>query len=637
MQKHLLLKKLHQRKIEHDIINNEFINNNYNNEFIDINKSRIGLIYVYYERDNQQKNQTNLSFFIKYGLNKKNWLNLNIKYLFVINNNQCEVIIPKREDVYVLKEDNCHDYEGWYNGIKYFEDLNKTEIYNQFDYLCLMNAGTNGPFMDEDINNHWLLPFYNKMIETDSVACSPYINNLPSTTEIPGMHLSCHFTLLKINKNIINILTNTKFVTPNKLYKNTVIGYKKDKLDAIFTGEYGLSSKLQLFNYKVCCLYYENNIPIQYSDMDREEFYHINNDKLKKTIFIKNIWRYSYDSYDNYTSIPVLYDYCTDYMFQKLNIKNIFYKSNLNYELLKIKNDNDLWTSKENYYNLYGHAEENIIFPMNKINNKSCVIYAHYDTNNIIADYVISSIKALISVGYDIIFYTASQKINNINLDILPFKIIFFENQGVGTDWKIWLHGLSNLKNSSAYDWILLLNDSILMPINGIENFKNTIDTMRINSDFWGHWDSIELRYHIIGALMEFKYNLIEEIIIFISNTLKSCKQDFDYIDKMETSLTQYLINKGYTYNVVIKHDNIISTNIYPCPSHNPYLINQWINNKSSFAIKWKYCISYLNKDVVSSEFNYLTRFLYYGPYGTISKGELCGAFPKSLITISEK
>ena len=53
----------------------------------------------------------------------------------------------------------------------------------------------------------------------------------------------------------------------------------------------------------------------------------------------------------------------------------------------------------------------------------------------------------------------------------------------------------------------------------------------------------------------------------------------------METSLTQYLINKGYRYNVVIKHDNIISTNIYTCPSHNPYLINQWINNKSSFAI----------------------------------------------------
>ena len=33
----------------------------------------------------------------------------------------------------------------------------------------------------------------------------------------------------------------------------------------------------------------------------------------------------------------------------------------------------------------------------------------------------------------------------------------------------------------------------------------------------------------------------------------------------------------------------------------------------------------------LSKELNYLTRFLYYGQCGTISKAELCGAFPKSL------
>lgn len=624
MLKHLLLKKLRQRqKIEPQI---NSINNK--DELIDINTSRIGLIYVYYERDNQQKNQTNLSFFIKYGLDNKNWLNLNIKYLFVINNLQCDVVIPKREDVHVLKEENCHDYEGWYNGIKYFENLYKSDICDQFDYLCLMNAGTYGPFMDEDTNNHWLLPFYNKMIETNSVACSPYINNLPSSSKTPGMHLSCHFTLLKINKNIINILTNTKFNSPNKSYENTILGHKKDKLDAIFTGEYGLSSILRLFNYNICCLYNENYIPIQYSYRDREEFYHKNNEILKKTIFIKNIWR---TDVDNYASIPVLYEYCTNYMFQKLNMINIFKESKLNYKLLKIKSNNHLWVSKENYYKLYGYAEENIIFPI-QINNKSCVIYAHYDTNNIIADYVISGVKALISVGYNIIFYTASEKINNINLEVLPFKINFFKNQGVGTDWKIWLDGLKNIKkNNINYDWILLLNDSILLPINGVKNFRNTIDTMRIGSDFWGHWDSIELKWHIIGTPIEFKYKMIDDIIKFITTKIKSCKKDFDYISKMEVCLAQYLVDKQYKYNVVVKHDSIISTNSYPCPSHNPYLINQWINNKSSFAIKWKYCISYLNKDVVSPEFNYLTRYLYYGPYGTISKGEIGNVFPKSL------
>ena len=172
---------MHQKKIENsNSIDINLINNN--NEYIDINKSRIGLIYVYYERDNQQKNQTNLSFFIKYGLNKKNWLDLNITYLFVINNHQCEVVIPKRDDVHVLKEENCHDYEGWYNGIKYFENLYKSDIWNQFDYLCLMNAGTNGPSNNNrstsllECNK---LNKYNPMFITDAIklCCTEYINN----------------------------------------------------------------------------------------------------------------------------------------------------------------------------------------------------------------------------------------------------------------------------------------------------------------------------------------------------------------------------------------------------------------------------------------------------------------------------
>ena len=88
----------------------------------DIKKSKIGIIYVYYERINEQKNQTNLSYFIKYGLNEKLWCKLTIETLFVINGHQCEVVIPTKPNIFVLKEDNSSDWEGWYNGIRYLEN-----------------------------------------------------------------------------------------------------------------------------------------------------------------------------------------------------------------------------------------------------------------------------------------------------------------------------------------------------------------------------------------------------------------------------------------------------------------------------------------------------------------------------------
>ena len=73
----------------------------------DIKTSKIGIIYVYYERQNEQKNQTNLSFFLKYGLANDKWMNLNIESLFVINGHQCEVVFPKKPNIHVLKEYNC--------------------------------------------------------------------------------------------------------------------------------------------------------------------------------------------------------------------------------------------------------------------------------------------------------------------------------------------------------------------------------------------------------------------------------------------------------------------------------------------------------------------------------------------------
>jgi len=424
-------------------------------------------------------------------MNKNNWMNLDITYLFVINGHICEVIIPKKDNIYVLKKDYCSDYEGWYNGINYFENVYNTKIWNQFDYLCLMNASTTGPFMDEDINNHWLIPFYNKMILNKAIAISPYINKFP-----PNI-LSCHFTLLYIDENIINLLVNTKIKIGD--YNNTIIGVKKDKTDAVLTGEQGLSVILINNGYKIDNLYFDD-LNIQYKDIckDREEFYHVNNNLLKNTIFIKNIWRIENKEY---ASLPVLYEYCNNYIFEKLNMKNIFkeVEINNNNHGINIYFSDSNWNSKREYYELYGYAEESIIFPIKNNNNNFCVIYAHYDINNIIADYVISSIKSLICIGYDIIFYTASDKINNIDLETLPFKVNFVKNIGIGTDYIMWLHGLNFILGEKLnYEWIMLLNDSILLPINGIINMKNTINNMRNTSDFLGHWDSYEISYDII-------------------------------------------------------------------------------------------------------------------------------------------
>jgi len=617
-------------------------------DFVDIKKSKIGVIYVYYERKNEQKNQTNLSFFLKYALDNRIWYNLDITYLFIINGNNCEVTIPTIPNVHILKQDNCSDWEGWYDGIRYFERNNNKNIWEMFDYLCLINASAIGPILESDVNNHWLMPFYNKMKKDNAVICSPCISFLDKN-DISGIgpRIVPIFSFIKIDKEIINLLINEKVCLVDETsienkrenYYNTILGKKRDKIDAIGTGEYGLSRILLKYNYRLTSLLYDD------IDINDENVWSINNyvqpDRYNtfngkniplSTIFIKNVWR----CFEFYASKPVLYKECIDFVYKKLNITNIYNDINNDYcyDMININYVNHLKYFRyriPDLYNEYSYAEEPIIFYNKKHENNNIVIYAHYDKDNIIKDYVIQGIKSLLLLNYEVLFFTACEKITNVDMNKLPIYVTYVKNFGVGTDWKIWLLALKFIKqNELKYKWIMMMNDSILFPINGIEKFKNTVINMRKKCDFWGHWDSEEIRWHIVGTPIEFKYTLLEDVITFISNSIETCKKDYHYIENVETRFAEYLINKGYKSKVVIQYKSLINKYVC-CPTHNPYNIIKWINNTNSFAIKWKYTISYLNSKVVPPEFNYLTRFLYYGPYGHISNGEKVGLFPNSL------
>jgi len=580
-------------------------------------KSKVLIIYVYYYRKNQQKNETNLSFFIKHGLNSSNWNEeYSLTSLFVINGQLCEVVIPTN-DCYVLKQDNCSDYEGWLNGIRFMESKIGNKLHEVYEYLILMNAGTCGPFMEPNKKNHWINPFIKKLDQDKAIACSPFMNNWGPDTGHTGLALSCHFTVFRLNPELINLLTCKKQNING--YVNPVLSKKINKLDSIFTGEMGLS---KLLLPKITALY--SNVGNSSISSDRKEFRHLENDsKLSKTIFIKNIWRISESSY---ASLPVLYDFCNTFIQKHLRQKNPL-NADHNFDLLKVPESgityhtNFKWTDKKEYHTLHGHAEEHILFPISKKSNGGVVIYTHYHQDSILIDCNLQSIKILMYLGYDIIFYTASG-VTNVDL---PFEIHQISNTGVGTDWRMLLEGLKLVSN---HEWVMFVNDSLILGVNGIYSFQKTIEEQRGScKDFWGQWFTNHVGTHLIGTPIEFKSNLIPEVIKFIETTLPTCKKDIDYITHLEIGFTQHLLKKGYTLSAVHNDSD------FKMGKHGflePQTLRQWINHPKTFALKWKYSVSYLNNLVVSEELNYLTRFLYYGPNGTISKGELTNTYIKS-------
>ena len=636
----------------HTNLSRSRINNSVENEYKlllpDIKKSKILIIYAYYEIKNQQKNQTNLSFFIRHGLNNKNWLNLNITSLFVINDFKTEVFIPNEINFEILRENNCSDFDAWYNGIRYLEKKYNKKITNIYDYIFFMNSGTVGPFMKPDINDHWLIPFYNKMIDNNSPICSTCISFLPKTDAGgPGPRIVSYNFFIRIDSKIYNLLFNTYLInispeSTNKnttLFKNTIISKKISKEDAILTGEYGISRILIANGYNLSCLLYDN---IDYND---KQNWNLNNNlppdrymshfekelPIEKILFIKNIWKHK----DKKLCLPVQNNETDDLINLYSNFNKITF-SNLNYNDLQVEstginiNDNsNNWNNKKEFYNLYGNAEEYIIFPTKTIDNKGIVIYFYYDNENILRDFAIIALKSLIQVGYDIYFCTTCSKLHNI--DDLPFKVHYFKNYGQGSEMIYWLKVLKikYVIFKEKYEWVMLVNETVLFPINGLENFTNVINDMRSKSDFWGHWESYENNHHLISSFIEYNIKTIPDLINFYNIKLSTKNKTRGYyILEIETKQTLYLINKGYKYASVIPYDSLIFNKNLICPIFNPEIMYQWINRPETFAIKWKYMNNFINPQKFNNPiFNWITKYIHFGPNGPKGAPEVSNTY----------
>lgn len=637
-------------------------NNNIN--YLKTNEKKIIIIYSYYERKNEQKNQTNLSFFIKYGLDKSKWKNMDITTLIIINGKQCELLIPKREDIIILKRDYNGERDiGTYRiGIEYLENKYNKNLYEKFNYLFIINAGVFGPIYEyENLDKHWLDPFFKKIDKEKSVICSPLINFLKhSDPGGPGPRCQTYCSLIKINKIIYDLLLNTKISnlsenTDNKnseLIYDYIIKSHKEHNNTILIGEYGLSRILLNHGFNISCLIYDNlnyfdtNIYNYYSHrIDRNDDY--KEEYFYKTVFIKNNWFISENKKDSY---PVLYQKTINYNNKKLKFSKIYenFKIEYDYESLNLPNNINLadhhisilrdeknnilyncnckkksditdciWCcnkfklvsqTKKETYNLFGYSEEVIIWPKQQKKNRSVVIYCHYDNDNIIKDYVIQGLKTLILLKYDIIFCTTCDEIKNVDL---PFEINYFKNKGIGSDIYNYYEILSN-KNFDNYKWILLMNDSILFPIHNLENMRKTINEIRNEQiDFWGLYESDEICIHLCSCFIEIKNYLIKDLLSFYEKKIKICNSTQDIIKEIECNQTNYLVKCNFKYKAVISYKNLEKCR---SPLFNPVNINTCLNKKELFGIKWKYLGNYIEYEKINNYYlNYLMRYLKIG------------------------
>ena len=190
---------------------------------------------------------------------------------------------------------------------------------------------------------------------------------------------------------------------------------------------------------------------------------------------------------------------------------------------------------------------------------KRIAIFAHYDKNNKIEDYVIYFLKEL-KKNADKIIFISDSFIENTELDkIRPFVDYCKAEKHGEYDFGSYKRGIAYAKENSFFsdcDELILTNDSCYAPLFPFEEMFDTMSSK--NLDFWG---CIANKTPVRGNIEHIQsYFIVFKKTVFLSDcfyeffeSVTSQIDKGDIVSKYECGMTKFFSEHGYKWDVYSK------------------------------------------------------------------------------------
>jgi hypothetical protein len=136
-------------------------------------------------------------------------------------------------------------------------------------------------------------------------------------------------------------------------------------------------------------------------------------------------------------------------------------------------------------------------------------IFAHFDHENKIRDYVVYHIKALYDAGIEVVFISNSQLNKGECARIQAFvSQIIKQPQNIGFDFFIWGSYIKTHKEKILQtDRLILTNSSVIGPIFPIRPIIDSMSAYPV----WGMTENYDTRYHVQSYFMAFNKNVLHQ------------------------------------------------------------------------------------------------------------------------------
>ncbi|SIO93717.1 rhamnan synthesis F family protein [Vibrio spartinae] len=187
---------------------------------------------------------------------------------------------------------------------------------------------------------------------------------------------------------------------------------------------------------------------------------------------------------------------------------------------------------------------------------KRLCLFAHYDKDNLIDDYVVFYLEQLVKIECDIIFITVSNVQDFSCIEHLTMKCL--KRNNIGYDFMSWQKGLELVENIDDYDQIIFCNDSCYGPVFPLEEVFSTMSHR--NLDAWSITDNNQIEYHLQSYFLVFNRSvfLSDDFNKFIKSIkVESSKEDI--VLNYEVGLSRLLLNLGFNISSYISYMDVIN------------------------------------------------------------------------------
>lgn len=172
-------------------------------------------------------------------------------------------------------------------------------------------------------------------------------------------------------------------------------------------------------------------------------------------------------------------------------------------------------------------------------------VFAHYDKDNLVDEYVWYLLDSLKEVSSSIVFVTTSEISQDdiTRLEEMCARVIVREN--VGYDFMSWQTGIKVIESIDDFDELVFCNDSVYGPIYPLGAIFDVMD--KKDCDFWGMTDNYEIVYHLQSYFLVFSRKVVSSKAFkdfWDAVNVERTKEEV--IKNYEVGLTQYLISAGF-------------------------------------------------------------------------------------------